>query len=161
MATRTLIQTTRLRGEDVGLPPLRRAQVVIPPAEIATLFTAPVVLIGGQFRKLILPTHMHIRKQAGTAWTTAGSGTLRVKYAGSNSHHWNMFDQAATTAFFGAGEAVWYGEAGKGQFWGFGDSTASGPINGAGVVLDLATANISGGTGRLIVNLWYREWEGI
>lgn len=144
-----------------GLPPIERVRVVVTPAEQTTLFTVPVTLVVGRPGKILLPTHLHIRKEAGTAWTTTGSGTLRIKYGNVNSHHWNAFDQTATTAFFGAGEAVWLGEAGKGQYWGYGDMTSSATIVAADIVLDLSTANISGGSGNLICNIWFRSWDGV
>lgn len=160
MAVRSL-QATRPRAEDVGLPPLRHAQVVIPPAEIATLFSAPVVLVSGQPHKVLLPEAVHIRKEAGTAWTTTGSGTLRVRWSTNLGSAFGMFDQALTTAFFGAAADAWMGFNGAGQFNAIGITAGYHQTSGADVVLALGTADIPGGTGKLIVNLWFREWEGI
>lgn len=144
---------------NAGLPAIQRATVTIAPAQIATLFTAPVTIVAGEAGFIIYPTHIHVYKQVGTAWTTTGSGSLVFRFGNApNTQHFGIFDQASTTNFFGAGEDLWLAEAGKGQFRGLGDLLDVSAIGGAGLQLALLTANISGGTGNLIVNVWYRKW---
>ena len=141
--------------------PLKKV-VTIQPAAIASLFTTPVQLVAGIPDMIVLPTNLHVRKEAGTAWTTTGSGVLQVKYTSPGAAtHWALFDQTTMDAFFAAGESVWVAEAGKGSFSGLGDTTSANLNNGVGTSLTIATADISGGTGNLIVELWYRLWPGL
>lgn len=146
-------------SQGFGLPQIESATVIIPAAQIATLFSAPVELIPAQAGKILLVTNIHIRKTAGTAWTTTSSGVLAVGWTGANQ--FNLFSQAITDTFFGAAESVWVGEAGNGSFASLGATTGSYNNNGTAVKLSLATANISGGTGVLIVTVWYRVWAGV
>lgn len=144
-------------------PPVgRKAVVTLTQAQVATLFSSPVSIIPGTPSKITLVDWLHIRKPAGTAWTTTGSGILRLQYDASPfSLQFGIFDQAATTAFFGAAAAVWLGAQGKGSAYALGDSTPTNNMSGAGVRLGLATADISGGTGGLIVTAYYRLWPGL
>lgn len=144
---------------EADLPRLQRATVIIPADRVATLFSSPFVLVEGVPGKIIIPTHIQVRKQAGVAWTTTSSGTLRV--AVDTAVFFGLFDQTATTAFFGAAEAVWVAEGGAGQFWSLGGVTSSSAINGGNLRLLLSGANISGGSGGLVVDVWYRVWPGL
>ena len=145
-----------------GYPIVRRATVVIPADRVATLFSSPVTLVDGQTHKILALEAFHVRKTSGTAWTTTGSGTLRITFTlGSFVQEAAIFDQATTTTFFGASEAIWCGLGGKGQFQALGNSTGANAIDGAGLRLSLGTADISAGTGSLIVTVWYRIFDGL
>lgn len=148
------------RESGAGLPEIRKRVTVLTPAQQATLFSAPSTLVPAPGTgKTCIATHIHIRKEAGTIWTSAGSGILSVAYSLTPfSDQFGLFDQATTTAFFGAAAATWISEAGKGQFRGIGDTTGTNGIDGSGIILKLASANISGGTGNLICSIWYRVW---
>jgi hypothetical protein len=153
-------ETGRDTREANGLPSIRKRITILTPAQQTTLFTVPVSLVPAPGAgKTCIATQIHIRKEAGTIWTTAGSGVLQVSYSLSpTSRQFGLFDQATTTAFFGAAAATWIGEAGKGQFGGLGDTTGTNLIDNSGIVLRLDTANISGGTGNLICTIFYRVW---
>lgn len=150
---------------EAGLPALQKATVTIAPAQQATLFSAPVTIVAGTATKIYIVEWFHVRKEAGTGWTTTGSGTLRITYDVTPfSLEAGIFDQAGTTQFFSSLQAVWTGPGGKGQFQALGNTTGPGPnannVNGAGLRIALGTADISGGTGNLIVTVWYRTFDG-
>ena len=139
-----------------SLPLLQHAEVTIAPTQIATLFTLPVELVPAVSQHILYITNIHIRMEAGTALTTTGSGVLRVGHGAANSTTFAQFDQAATTLFFGGSGETWVGDPGKGQFTGIGDFSSN--VAGISLKLWLTTADISGGTGNLIANIWYRTW---
>jgi hypothetical protein len=147
------------RAESAGLPALEHAELQLSAAQQATLFSVPIELVAARTGKILYLTHIHVRKQAGTGWTTTSSGVLRVGHGAAFGSTFAQFDQATTTAFFGSSDAVWLAEAGKGQFAGFGDHASF--LSGVSLKIWLTAADISGGTGNLIVNVWFRAWDGI
>lgn len=153
-------ETGRLtRDSSAGIPILRKARKIITPAQVATLFTVPVLIVPGAAGRLTVPTHIHCYKQAGTAWTVGTPGQLGLaNVGGGGAHSFLMFNQTATQNFFNnANESWWIAEAGKGSSAGFGDDQSN-LIAGNGHELHLTSANISGGTGNLIVTVFYRIW---
>lgn len=144
-----------------SLPTHRYVYRRLSPAQQATLFSVPVTIIPGKPKKIMVVTHVHVRKEAGTIWNSAGSGVLGIRFGSAGTFQFNHFNQAITTDFFGADEDVWVAEQGAGSFASLGYTTGTAASNGADIKLALATADISGGTGDLHVQLWYREWRGL
>lgn len=151
---------TFVRADDV--PPLQHATVFIAQAQVATLFSSPVEIVPAQSGKIILPIYIHIRKAAGTAWTTTNSGVLAVGYAGS-SNIFSIFNQSLTDGFFGSNEQIWLGggSGGANNSGVSGFVTSAAAYNGTAIVLRLSTANISNGTGTITAQIWYRVWDGL
>ena len=144
------------------LPKMEHVKVYVTAAQQATLFSSPVALVAGVGRKIIYPEYTHMRKLAGTAWTTAGSGSLQLGWTTSLNAQ-IMAGQTYTTNFFGAAEAVWVvsGSVVNGTGSIGVDTVNTSGVTGAPLRLKLGSADISGGTGTLICNVWYRLWDGI
>lgn len=149
-----------------SFPVLRFAHRRLSPAQIATLFSAPVVIVPAAPGRVVIPESVRVRKAAGTIWVTAGSGQLEFSWLGlAGPFPFALFDQAHTTAFFGADQALWIATQGSGS------TVAAGNKGPCGVQLDqnllrnraidfrLHSADISGGSGVLDVDVWYREWK--
>lgn len=144
--------------DDAGAPNLEHVRVVVTAAQVATMFTTPVVLVPAKSNHTNIPVRIHIRKEAGTAWTMGGSGTLGIRPAGQVSFNWyNIFDQSTTNAFFGAAENVWIG---GGEGGGLGVIATVHSTNGTNIEMSFGSANpSSAGTGSLICNVWYRSYK--
>ena len=158
-ATKDVFLTFPAEAQDPR-PPVQQLTTTIQPAAIATLFTAPVVVIPSIANKIIQPLAWHMRKAAGTAWTTTGSGQLGIQYS-TPTFLANVFSQAFTTNLFGSGETIWSGIMGNGQFAALGTTTPDYGSSGASVRLALATANISGGTGNITFWIAYQVFNGL
>lgn len=143
------------RDSGAGRPEVLKKVVVLTPAQQTTLFSVPVILVQApSVSRAIIPVAIHVAKEAGTAWTTTGSGFLRVKWnVAGNPTAFFLVDQATTTAFFGAAQKAWFSSVPATTL-----VLAAAGLPGAALALDLQTADISGGTGRLTVSIFYRIW---
>lgn len=152
------IATTAPAPPTDDLPTLQKVTVVVPQASVATLFSVPYVLVSGTPSSIVIPEYAHVSKPAGSGWTTTGSGKLRIGWGATTAISFEHYDQATTTAFFGASADTWISFT-NGTFIGVLGTYYS--IFGESIVLRLPAADISGGTGDLTVTLWYRVWSNV
>lgn len=140
-------------GVEGALPALRRSTVIVPQVSVATLHTAPYTIADGVQGKMLLPEYVHVAKPDGTAWTATGCGLLTVAWPTAlTSGPMAIFNEASTIAFFSAAQNYWISKQAPYGYW------SGAPASGDPIVLYLSAADISGGTGDLTVNVWYREW---
>jgi len=148
----------------MGFPELRQATTIIETAQVASLFSVPVLLTPGVFGKVLVPEAIRAYKEPGNAWTTTGSGRLQVKWQGTSPQAFATFDQGTTDAYFVAAETTWLAVNGTGST----NAANNGPCGlvlpltnalvNKGLVLSLASADITVGSGRIFCDVWYREW---
>jgi len=140
-------------------PRYRTVQRILTAAQVAALFSTPLDLLPDTGDSFIRPVRFAFAKEAGTAWTLNTSTRVAVQWKNGS---FTEVGGAATAGFMdqaGALKAAYVN----------GPGTSAGPssnvaasvlpgIFGKGLRVTNDVANMSGGTGRLLVRVMYEDW---
>lgn len=134
------------------------AKVFIPSSSLLTLFTTAVTVVAGQSGIFYIPKRVHLQKEAGTAYTLNAStaiGLFHGTLAGlaiATVPTAGFMDQTGQLTVFSNAPAtttVPFGSLTPAQV------TAA---NGAALVVANNVANMTLGTGGLLVTVLYEQW---
>lgn len=128
----------------------------ITPAQMLTLFSAPVTLVQGQSGIFYVPKATHFRKEAGTAYTLNGSTNLKAQWSNGTA-----FSQAANAGFLdqtGALTVFAQAASSAASYYSMFSASLLTAINGASLQLTTETADLTVGTGGLFLTILYEQW---
>jgi len=131
-------------------------KVYITSAQILALFSTPINIILGQSGMFYIPEIVHWVKEAGTAYTLNGSTNLKLQWANGTA-----CGQAANAGFMDqTGQLTAFTQAASSaaSYYSVFSASLLTAINGANIQLTTETANLTLGTGGLILTILYRQY---